>query len=374
MLSYWEKKHLLKVDLVVVGAGFVGLSTAIHYKRIYPQREVLVLERGAFPTGASTRNAGFACFGSLTEILDDLDHMKEEEVLALVERRYMGLKSIRSEFGDVNLDYLGTGGFELLDEGNIKALDSIPKINQMLYPYFGSEVFSLEPKPESFGFSAETKAIVKNKFEGELDPGKYMLNLWNKANQEGVRILTGINVSNINAKKGKAHAKDPMGRQLSFEGHNIAVCTNAFAESLVTSLGVKPGRGLILLSKPMQGVIPWEGSFHVDKGYVYFRKIDDRFLIGGGRNIAFEEEETEEFLANDRIRNHLKSLTEQRLLPGKLVEWDMEWTGIMGFGQTKKPIIKPISNRAAVAVRLGGMGVAIGWQVGKEMSELLSKM
>jgi hypothetical protein len=27
-----------------------------------------------------------------------------------------------------------------------------------------------------------------------------------------------------------------------------------------------------------------------------------------------------------------------------------------------------------VAVRLGGMGVAIGWQVGKELSELLSDL
>lgn len=58
MLSYWEKKNLIQYDLILVGAGFVGLSTAIHYKEKHPGRSVLVLERGVFPSGASTRNAG----------------------------------------------------------------------------------------------------------------------------------------------------------------------------------------------------------------------------------------------------------------------------------------------------------------------------
>ena len=80
MLSYWEQKNYLDYDLVVVGAGIVGLSTAIRYKEKFPQRSVLVMERGVFPTGASIRNAGFACFGSVTEILDDLKYMTPEQV------------------------------------------------------------------------------------------------------------------------------------------------------------------------------------------------------------------------------------------------------------------------------------------------------
>jgi hypothetical protein len=42
----------------------------------------------------------------------------------------------------------------------------------------------------------------------------------------------------------------------------------------------------------------------------------------------------------------------------------------MGVGQTKAPIIEKIDERIAVGVRLGGMGVAIGSLVGKELSEL----
>lgn len=106
MFSYWEQKNFLRYDLIVVGAGFTGLSTAIHFQKKHPKAQILVLERGIFPTGASTKNAGFACFGSLTEILDDLWSMTQDEVIQLVERRYLGLKSIRRSLGMRNSDII----------------------------------------------------------------------------------------------------------------------------------------------------------------------------------------------------------------------------------------------------------------------------
>ena len=74
--SYWELQSFLqRYPVAVLGSGIVGLSAAIQIKTERPELPVLVLERGALPTGASTRNAGFACFGSLSELLDDRQHM-----------------------------------------------------------------------------------------------------------------------------------------------------------------------------------------------------------------------------------------------------------------------------------------------------------
>ena len=47
------------------------------------------------PQGASTKNAGFACFGSLSEIIDDLKSHSEEEVIQLVKKRVDGLQLLR---------------------------------------------------------------------------------------------------------------------------------------------------------------------------------------------------------------------------------------------------------------------------------------
>ncbi|REG83076.1 NAD(P)/FAD-dependent oxidoreductase [Algoriphagus antarcticus] len=375
MFSYWEKKHFFHYDLIVVGSGFVGLSTAIHYKKKHPKANVLVLERGVFPTGASTKNAGFACFGSLTEILDDFWHMTHDEVLALVDRRYTGLQAIRKQFGEKNLGYSHSNGYELLEESQLEATDQMAGVNKLLKSLFKEEVFSLVKNPGKMGFSDQVKAIVKNKFEGELDPGMYMTSLWKLAQQEGIRILTGVSVCEIRKDEGIVLAEDAAGEiNLEFMGGKIAICTNAFTKKLWPGSDIQPGRGLILLSKPLDFEIPWKGSFHMDKGYVYFRQIDGRLLLGGARNIDFEGEKSMGFEVNPKIKFHLEKLADEVIFPGKNLAWDTEWTGIMAFGKIKSPLIQQVDAKTVAAVRLGGMGVAIGWQVGKELSVLLSKM
>jgi glycine/D-amino acid oxidase-like deaminating enzyme len=356
-----------------VGSGFVGLSTAIHFKKKNPKASVLVLERGIFPSGASTKNAGFACFGSLTEILDDFWQMTQEEVVKLVERRYQGISAIRSKFGDKALGYRHSFGYELLDKEQTSALNQLADINKLLKPIFKKEVFSQVKKKEKFGFSDSIQSVVKNSFEGELDPGKYMNALWELTQKSGIRILTGVSVVEIDKDDGIVIAEDAAGEgAYEFKARQVAICTNAFTQKLWNESGIEPGRGLILLSEPLDFKIPWKGSFHLDKGYVYFRELDGRLLLGGARNMDKGEESSTSFAVNPKIKSHLQQLAANVIFPGKKINWETEWTGIMAFGNKKSPLIQEVGKKAAAAVRLGGMGVAIGWQVGKEMASLLS--
>lgn len=374
MFSYWEKKHLFYCDLAVIGSGFVGLSTAIHYKKKHPKSRVLILEKGVFPNGASTKNAGFACFGSLTEILDDLNTMSECEVLELVQKRYRGLKQIRKNFGDKALAFMPSNGYELLDETQLGALEELNRVNLLLKKIFHEDVFSCPKNPAKFQFSDQIKSVVKNQFEGELDPGKYLDALWTMASQLGIRVVTGIEVQRIFKDEGKILAYSASAKEyLEFCAKNIAVCTNAFSSQLLPDLDLIPGRGLILLSEAMGFDLPWKGSFHMDKGYVYFREVDGRLLIGGGRNKDFEGEQSTDFEVNLPIKDYLKGLVSEVILPRKEIKWEMEWTGIMGFGSKKSPILQQVGAHSFVAVRLGGMGVAIGWEVGKDLSKLISQ-
>jgi glycine/D-amino acid oxidase-like deaminating enzyme len=373
MISYWEQKNFLNYDLIIVGSGFTGLSTAIHFKQKHPKSKVLILEREIFPTGASTKNAGFACFGSLTEVLDDFWTMTQDEVVQLVKKRYKGLQDIRKQFGEKALGYKSNHGFELLEEENLSALEQMEYINKLLKKTFKGEVFTLMKKPQKFGFSDRVKAVVENHFEGELDPAKYLNCLWQMASGLGVKILTGVTVIEIQRDTGLIFAENPaQSRVFEFQAGKIGVCTNAFTKKLWPESDIKPGRGLILLSKPLEEKIPWKGAFHLDKGYVYFRQIDGRLLLGGARNKDFETENSTDFVVNPKIKSHLDTLAREVIIPGKNLEWDMEWTGIMAFGEKKIPLIQPIGEKTGAAVRLGGMGVAIGWQVGKELSKLLA--
>ena len=59
------------IDYLIVGSGIVGLTCAIQLKAKDPEARVVIVEQGDRPSGASIKNAGFACFGSVSELLDD---------------------------------------------------------------------------------------------------------------------------------------------------------------------------------------------------------------------------------------------------------------------------------------------------------------
>ena len=50
---------------------------------------------------------------------------------------------------------------------------------------------------------------------------------------------------------------------------------------------------------------------------------------------------------------------------------DHRWAGVMGVGKSKKPIVKQVSDHVTCAIRMGGMGIALGASIGKQSAELI---
>lgn len=375
MFSYWEKESFLHVDFIVVGGGITGLSTALSIKEKKPDAEVLVLERGHLPTGASTKNAGFACIGSLTEILDDLTNMQESEVLSLVELRLKGLELLRQRLGDNNIDYRENGSYELISESEEYALDKLQQTNHLLHPLLGGLAFGMaDEELPKLGFSKSyVKHLVKNNFEGELNSGKMMRKLIQLCGAKGIQIRTGSLVESVAEKDNSIElcVQDYAMRQsITLMAKQIAVCTNAFTRTLLPDLEINPGRGQVIITKPIDN-IPFQGIFHFDRGFYYFREINGRILFGGGRNLDFNAESTTTFETTPNIINELKIKLETIILPHKKAEIDYSWAGIMAFGSGKFPILRRISKYIVVGARMGGMGVAIGSKAGDTIAEML---
>jgi gamma-glutamylputrescine oxidase len=88
-LSVWEKESFFEhQDIIIVGSGLVGLWSALELKEKHPRLKITILERSMVPAGASTRNAGFACFGSPSELLHDKEISGEDRMWRIVEMRY----------------------------------------------------------------------------------------------------------------------------------------------------------------------------------------------------------------------------------------------------------------------------------------------
>ncbi|MFT4533883.1 MAG: gamma-glutamylputrescine oxidase [Saprospiraceae bacterium] len=353
-LSWWEYQYLLKgVDYTILGAGIVGLSTAIELKQFAPELKVLIVDKKTYPIGASTKNAGFACFGSVSEILDDVERFGEDKCHKLIDMRWRGLSIMKERISASNMDYQNKPGVEIFDQEDEHYYHSqIPAVNEYIEQVLNEkDCFSLRKGP----FGNETV----NRLEGCLNPQKMMASLELVARMLGVVFLQGINVEKID--ENSCVLSTNFG---DIEFNKLVVCTNGFSNRLMGGIDVQPARNQVLITSPVDG-FSLDGCYHMNKGFVYFREVNSRLILGGGRHLAMHTETTDILENTDQIINYLKDLAETKILIGKEVKIDRVWSGILGVGDDKLPIVKKINNNVMVAVRMGGMGIAIGSYIGR---------
>ncbi len=373
MISFWEQQSFSGYDYTVVGGGLVGTSTALNIKTMFPKASVVVVDGGIFPKGASTRNAGFACFGSLSELCADIESMGEVAARELVQDRWSGLQILRNRLGDPNLHYKNYGGYELIFDNHLDLLERVDQVNQWLWPIFNKPVFQINARlSQEFGFNTSRVAsIIHNPFEGQLDSGAMMKSLLTLAAEKGVRFLTGSRVDSWHAESDQTVLQiSGQGDHITIRTQKLAICTNAFTNKLLPDLEIKPGRGLVLITKDVPS-LRFQGAFHYQQGYYYFRNVGSRVLFGGGRNLDFSEEETTDFGINQKILEHLQQELVDLILPNQHFEIDQYWSGIMAFGPDKRPLVGLHTPNVGYAVRLGGMGVALGSRVAEQLARLI---
>ena len=361
-ISLWEKESFYSPsDIIIAGSGFVGLWSAYYLKKKNPHLSITVVDRGVIPTGASTRNAGFACFGSVTELMKDTAIMGEDMMLWLVEMRYRGLSKIRKVFPKKDIDYINSGGYEIIPsdkDERYKELEwQVKRLNKLLSPVTGTrKVFRFEDEKISEFELSDIGRIISNDLEGCLHPGKLCQSLLQLVQSMGVKVLSGITIESFEETNDAVTLYIDKGISLSSD--QLLICTNGFARQLLPQLDVKPARGQILVTAPIPS-LKLKGTFHYDEGFYYFRNIGKRLLIGGARNIAIEDETTTEMEITERIQHTLEQFIAKHILPGKTFEITDRWSGIMGVGAEKMPIIKRISPKIFCAVKMSGMGVAL---------------
>lgn len=393
-LSVWEKESFFApADIVIAGSGLVGLWSAYYLKKMAPSLSITIVERGLIPTGASTRNAGFACFGSLSELVADAGQLGMDQLLELVDMRYKGLKKIKKTFSAEEINYEKYGGYELISNQAAATQPSptttppdasgptgltdpdqlrsaIDEFNRSLKKITGQQkTFRLQnEKITQFGFSL-VQYLVENRAEAQLHPGKLCQALLRLVQSMDVTVLNNVEITGFEKVNGHLllHTQHPF----PLLAQQLLVSTNAFARQLLPQLDIIPARGQVIVTSPVDG-LPFKGTFHFDQGFYYFRDLGDRVLLGGARNLAFEEETTTEMDITDRIQQELERFLREVVLPGRFYTIEHRWSGIMGMGSEKMPIIRAVNDHVFCAVRMSGMGVALAPVVGEKIAELMT--
>lgn len=360
-LSWWEYECFVKdIDYTIIGGGIVGLSTAIELKKEKPDAKVLVIDKKTLPIGASTKNAGFACFGSISEILDDYNLYGEKICEKLIKMRWQGLSILKSRIPAKKMKYEPKSGAEVFESREKEQfyIKELPWVNSFISPIVESEDCFFESRGR-FGFQ------VVNRLEGSLNPQMMMNELELTARKKGVIFLSGVEVKDIDIEN-----KYLSTNRGGVNYNNLIVCTNGFSRSLFTEMDILPARNQVLITNRIPG-FSLGHCFHMNKGYVYFREYDSRLLIGGGRDLDVNGETTDQLETTDIILSYLKNLVEEFILPGVTYNIEHSWSGILGVGDSKLPIVKKINDDAVVAIRMGGMGVAVGSFIGKVAASMI---
>jgi glycine/D-amino acid oxidase-like deaminating enzyme len=370
-LSVWEKESFFApADILIVGSGLVGLWSAYYLRKRAPKLSITVVDRGLIPTGASTRNAGFACFGSLTELKSNLEEMSEEQLLQLVEWRYKGIRRIKKFFDADEIGYQRNGGYELLADADHNELRSqIDTFNRLLKEITGQQkTFRLRnDRIARFGF-AGVQHLIESSAEGQLHSGKLCQALLRLVQSMGVTVLNNIEIAGYEKVHGRLllHTR----QEWPLLASQLLVATNAFARELLPQLDVNPARGQVIVTSPIDG-LPFKGTFHYDQGFYYFRDLGGRVLLGGARNKAMEEETTTEMEITDKIQFELERFLRETILPGREYTIEHRWSGIMGMGREKMPILRAVNDQVFCAVRMSGMGVALAPIIGEKVAEMM---
>lgn len=369
--SFWEQDVFpTAFDLAVIGGGLVGVSAALSALERRPDLRIAVLERGAYPIGASSRNAGFACLGSMTELLADIDHLGEEATWQLVARRWQGLQRLRHRLGDQALALGWHGGYELFragDEGAYaRCMDHLDDFNRRLQALTGHRqtLVTADDRLAAFGF-AGVQHLILHRAEGQLHPGRMTAALYEQALNSGVHLLRGMEVLAVLGTEGGFELLNRGERPI--RARRVLVANNGFARQLLPELDVQPARNQVLLTAPVSGGLPWRGTFHYRQGYLYFRNVGNRILLGGARDLDPRGEQTAEFGTHDRIQGALAHWLNAVIAPGRQLVPEYWWSGILGMGLQKWPLVQEVRPGLFVAVRLSGMGVALGSRLADEV-------
>jgi len=371
-LSFWEKNtYFNNIDVAIIGSGIVGLNAALNLKKKNKNLNIIILERGSLPMGASSKNAGFACFGSPSELLDDLKNHSESEVFALVEKRWKGLQRLTKNLGKENIDFHNWGGYEVFDTKAAfsHCAEKIDYLNRQTAAIIGKKVVYKVANDEVKLFGLKRiKHLILNTAEGQIDTGRMIDVLTKKVRSLGVEIINGFDVKKIEDNESNVDIVSKEGIEINSK--RVIIATNGFAKQLLPTYDVQPARAQVLITKPIKG-LKLKGTFHYQSGYFYFRNVGNRVLLGGGRNLDFVTEETTEFGLTLLVQNTLDEMLKEMIVPYAKPEVEMRWSGIMGVGNQKKSIVRVVSKNVFCAVRMGGMGVAIGSLVGEEVADLL---
>ena len=293
----------IKADLVVIGAGFTGLWTALIAKQADPNRDVVLLEAGETGIGASGRNGGFVASSLTHSFQNGLNRWPDElkKLVGLGHKNLDGIEETIKQF-NIDCDFIRSGEINIANEGY--QIDELREEAEHSAQY-GERMQFLDREQIRARVNSPTYlAAIHDPAVALVNPARLAWGLRRACLEVGVRLFEGTQVTALEEMRGAILVKTSCGQ---VESKKVALATNAFPPLLKRlSFYVVPVYDYVLMTEPLskeqRDAIGWHGreglSDNGNQFHYYRTTADGRILWGGYDAIYYRDNEVAPHLEN----------------------------------------------------------------------------
>lgn len=369
-VSIWQKarrKRELKYDVVVVGGGIVGCSTAYWLHRERPSLRIAILEARTLGAGASGRNAGFVLQGVHADYLSDVEQYGKRAASRLWHFTRANRDLLADELQGLSLGWRSDGSLTVAgDADEDKRLRA--SLSQLRSA--GAPVIYLDPEEtndrlQASGFHGgllvTTGAVV--------NPLRLVHHL---AEESEADIWTQQPVEHLHWPSDGVRLDTP---ELRFEAQTVVLALGPALPNLLPSASwfVRPVRAQMLATAPSDSSrIPLPVYSH--RGGFYARQLEDgTVLVGGGRHQHREAEETDTDATTPAVQAIIERYLHEHFPWTQSLSVRRRWSGTMGFSPDDRPVVGPVPEHSESFFATGftGHGMGYGFRMGQLLATLV---
>jgi len=358
-----------EADVVIVGGGFTGLSSALHLSEL--GKSVVLLEAHDVAWGASGRNGGQVNPGwkmMPSEIESHYGSQRGQRIFKLI---------------DGACDLV----FDLIDQHKIGCAPRRAPYFRAAYGARGiREVeqwvreWGAKGAPVSLKNAAETHQLMGSTFfqggmedarGGSIQPLSYCRGLARAAVQAGAELFAQSKVNVAERVKGGWRVTTENGACISAQF--LIIATNAYTDGLWPGLKrqIVPLASLQAATQPLpehvrRTLLPQGHHLSDSRRTMIYCRIDEtgRFQIGGRGRVWSPAKQ----YANTR---HLQAEACKIFPQLKDIKWEYEWGGLVAATKHHVPHLIKLDTNAYAGLGYHGRGIAMGTMMGKQLAELI---
>ncbi|MFT5506027.1 MAG: glycine/D-amino acid oxidase-like deaminating enzyme [Gammaproteobacteria bacterium] len=358
----------LTADVLVIGAGYTGLSTALHLAE--KGVSVIVLEAKNIGFGGSGRNAGLVNAG----VWQNPDHVEKilgkdvgqrfnlalydspSLVFDLVKRFKMDCQASRC--GTVNIAH-NESGFRHLEK----------RCQQLISLGAAVELINGETSREISRSPAYRYGGLLDPLAGTIQPLSYTRSLAIAAINAGTQIFQQSPVIALNRENDNWQAKTAKGRVTAKQ---IVMATNAYSEgdNLKVADSIVPTQIFQCATNPLPeaiaaAIIPQRQGLWDTRLLLTSSRVDHqgRLVMSSPGSLSGWDK---------AIRVNWMTRLRDKLYPQvKGIPWAFHWTGQIGTTSTKILRIQLVAPGVYAPSGFNGRGIGVGTVIGKHLAETL---